>query len=664
MNSKIEEKIKTLVKLINKWNKEYFDNESPSVSDRVYDSHLKELTELEKQYPQFILKNSPTQKIGASLKSKFKKVIHSKLMLSLNKAYDFNDLKKFFNDVYQVNLDKNIRFLVQPKIDGLSISLKYENGILIQAVTRGDGQIGEDVTSNIKNVIEDIPTNIEYKNPLEVRGEIYISKTNFNKIVKEENANYANARNLASGTLRQLDSNIVKKRNLSSFIYEIVDCEKHKIYTQEELINFLKKYNFSFLSNYLIEKLENQNKIFDFILDFEKNKRDHLEYDIDGIVIKLNEMKYYEDIGYTSKFPKYAIAYKFDEELVQTILEDIFITIGRTGIVTYNAKLMPILLKGTIVSAATLHNYNYVEELGININDEVTIKKAGEIIPKVVSLSKKKSEGVFNKILTCPHCNSPLIDTKTLNNQMCINNNCPEINIKKIIHFTSKGAMNIEGLGEGIVRKFYEFGFLKKIEDIYKLEKYKKDIISKKGFGEKFWKNLIDGINSSYKVKLSNLIFALGIPQLGSKNAKMIANKIKKFDQIFNLTNESLLSIKDIGEITIDEFNEYIKKEENINLINYLISININPEVKTNSTNKIPFFEGKTFVISGTFNISRNELTNIIEINGGNVSSNISKKTDALLLGDNGGSKKEKAEKFNVKIVTKKEVETILKISL
>lgn len=664
MNSKIEERIKTLVELINKWNKEYFDNESPSVSDRVYDSHLKELTELEKQYPQFVLKNSPTQKIGASLKSKFKKVVHSKLMLSLNKAYDFNDLKKFFNDVYQVNLDKNISFLVQPKIDGLSISLKYENGILIQAVTRGDGQIGEDVTSNIKNIIEDIPTNIEYKNPLEVRGEIYISKTNFNKIIKEENENYANARNLASGTLRQLDSNIVKKRNLSSFIYEIVDCEKHKIYTQEELINFLKKYNFSFLKDYLIEKLENQNKIFDFILDFEKNKRDHLEYDIDGIVIKLNEMRYYEDIGYTSKFPKYAIAYKFNEELVQTILEDIFITIGRTGIVTYNAKLTPILLKGTIVSAATLHNYNYVEELGINISDEVTIKKAGEIIPKVVSLSKKKSKGVFNKILTCPHCDSLLIDTKTLNNQMCINTNCPEINIKKIIHFTSKGAMNIEGLGEGIVRKFYELGFLKKIEDIYKLEKYKKDIIGKKGFGEKFWKNLIDGINSSYKVELNNLIFALGIPQLGSKNAKMIANKIKKFDQIFHLTSENLSSIKDIGEITVNEFNEYIKKEENINLINYLISININPEIKTNNINKIPFFEGKTFVISGTFNISRNELTNIIEVNGGNVSSNISKKTDALLLGDNGGSKKENAKKLNIKIITKKEIEIILKMNL
>ncbi len=660
--NKVEERIKELVELINKWNHEYFDEENPSVSDRVYDSHLRELVELEEKYPQYILEDSPTKKIGASIKNKFKKVIHNKSMLSLNKAYSFDDLNKFFNDIYDV-IHKDIKFLVQPKIDGLSIALRYENGELIQAITRGDGQTGEDVTDNVKNIINDIPTKIDYKNSLEVRGEIYISKSNFKKVVEEEQVDYANARNLASGTLRQLDKNIVKKRNLSSFIYEVVDYEKHNIKSQEELVSFLKKMNFSFLHDYSIDDLKNKNNIFDFIKDFENDKRDKLEYDIDGMVIKLNEINYYDEIGFTAKFPKYAIAYKFDEELVQTTLDDVFVTIGRTGTATYNAKLKTVLLKGTKVSAATLHNYNYVYDLGINIGDEVTIKKAGEIIPKVVSLFKKNSNGIFPKITICPYCQSNLIDTRTFNNQLCVNKECPEMNIKKIIHFASKLALNIEGLGEGIVRKFYELGFIKKIEDIFELDKFKEQIINEKGFGEKFWNNLWQGIQDSYNVDISKLIFALGIPQLGSKNAKTIAKKIKRFDDLLNLDKDILLNLKDIGEITVNEFDEYIKKEENIDLINYLVSIGINPIYETNNQTNISFFENKTFVISGTFDITRNELSKIIEDNGGNVSSSVSKNTFALLLGDDGGSKEEKAKKLGIRIINKEELKEILNSS-
>lgn len=442
MNKKnIKDKIKELVHLINKWNIEYFDNDEPSVSDRVYDTHLKELIELEKKYPDYILEDSPTKHIGANVKNKFIKTIHSKQMFSLDKAYSFGEIDKFINDILDVTNDNKIKFLIQPKIDGLSISLIYENGELKKAITRGDGIVGEDVTNNIKNIIKDIPVNIKFKNSLIVRGEIYINKTNFQKIVNEENINYANPRNLASGTLRQLDNSIVKRRNLNSFIYEIVEPEKIGLLTQESIIDFLKKNDFIILEDYDIIDLQNRSRIYDFITNFENDIRKNLEYEIDGIVIKLNEVKYYEEIGYTSKFPKFMIAYKFDDELIQTILEDIFITIGRTGIVTYNAKLKKVLLKGTYVSAATLHNYNYIEELRINKNDEVTIKKAGEIIPKVVSLSKKHSIGTFPKITICPFCNSNLIDTKTFNNQMCINENCPEINIKKIIHFSSKQGM-------------------------------------------------------------------------------------------------------------------------------------------------------------------------------------------------------------------------------
>lgn len=661
MSENIKNKIKELVYLINKWNIEYFDNDNPSVSDRVYDTHLKELTELEKKYPQYILENSPTKHIGANVKNKFAKVTHSKQMFSLDKAYSFNEIDKFINDILEVTNDNKIKLLVQPKIDGLSISLVYENGELKKAITRGDGIVGEDVTNNIKNIIKDIPTIIDFQDHLIVRGEIYISKTNFQNIINEENINYANPRNLASGTLRQLDNSIVKRRNLSSFIYEIVEPEKIGLFTQENIIDFLNKNGFAILKDYSIIDVQNKHEIYNFITNFENNIRSNLEYEIDGIVIKLNEVKYYEEIGFTSKFPKFMIAYKFDDELTQTILEDIFITIGRTGIVTYNAKLKKVLLKGTYVSAATLHNYNYIEELKINKGDEVTIKKAGEIIPKVVSLSKKHSIGTYPKITICPFCNSNLIDTKTFNNQMCINEKCSEINIKKIIHFTSKQGMNIEGLGPNIIRRFYELNFLKKIEDIFTLDQYKNEIINEKGFGEKFWKNLKKGIDDSYNVSLDKLIFALGIPQLGSRNAKNIAKKINNFSELFNIKEDLLLSIQDIGPIMISEFFEFVNKKQNIDLFNFLLSININPSNESKNSKIYKFFENKSFVISGTFSISRSELTKIIENSGGIVTSSVSKKTDALILGDNGGSKKEKADNLKIKIITKLELDEILK---
>ncbi len=654
-----KKRIRELVELINKWNKEYFDEENPSVSDRVYDSHLRELIELEKENPQFSFDDSPTKKIGATTGNKFEKVMHSKQMLSLNKAYTKEEIEKFFSGIINEVSNKDISFLVQPKIDGLSIALRYKDGNLVQAITRGDGIIGEDVTENVKGIISSIPTKINYKNNLEVRGEIYISKANFKKILNEEKNDYANSRNLASGTLRQLDKNIVKKRNLDAFIYEIANWEEVNIKTQKTLIEFLIENQFPVLKNYSIVEYKNKEKIFSFIDDFENSKRDELEYDIDGMVIKLNEFIYYDMIGFTSKFPKYAIAYKFDDELIETTIQDIFITIGRTGVVTYNAKLLPVLLKGTTVSAATLHNYKYIEELGINISDDVMIKKAGEIIPKVVSLSKKKTNGVFEKILTCPSCKSNLIDSRTLNNQYCINTECPEINIKKIIHFASKGAMNIDGLGEGIVRKFYELGFIKKIEDIYTLEKYKDEIISTKGFGEKFWKNLEDGINESYKVNINNLIFALGVPQLGARNAKSISQKIKSFENIFSLDEETLRSINDIGDITIKEFNKYMKNEQNIEMIKFLINIGINPQFETNNIT-IDFFKDKTFVISGTLDIPREKLTKIIEDNGGRVSNSVSKKTDYLILGENGGSKRTKAIELKIPIINKNEISEIL----
>lgn len=657
MSRDIKLKIKKLVDDINKWNIEYFDQEKPSVSDRVYDSALKELVDLEKKYPHFILENSPTKKIGSSTRNKFKKIKHKQKMLSLDKAYSIEEINKFINNIKKEIQNENINFYLEPKIDGLSISLSYNEGVLKQAITRGDGIEGEDVTNNVLGIITDIPIKINYLKPLEVRGEVFISKTNFEKINNEEENKYANPRNLASGTLRQLDNTIVKKRNLSSFIYDVVDYDKHNLKTQEEVINFLIKNNFSLFKDKTIANNINQIKY--FIDSFNKIK-DKLDYEIDGIVIKLNQTKYYEEIGYTSKFPKYSIAYKFDDEIVKTTLEDIFISIGRTGVVTYNARFKKILLKGTMVSAATLHNYNYIEELNINIGDEIQIKKAGEIIPKVVSLSKKHSKGVFKKILICPFCKNKLFDTKTSNNQICKNDFCPEINIRKIIHFASREGMNIEGLGEGIVRKFFSQNFINKIEDIFVLDKYKEDIINFKGFGNKFWLNLWNGINESKNISLDKLIFSLGIPQLGSKNAKQIAYHIKKFSNILDIDINSLTEINDIGPITIDEIDKFIKKESNIKLIKFLIEIGINPSFEQKSFNENNFFFDKTFVITGTFKKTRNELIKLIENKGGKISNSISKNTFALLKGENSGSKEEKAKKLSIRIIEEIELNNLL----
>lgn len=656
----IKKKIEELVDLLNKWNIEYFQNDNPSVSDRVYDSHLKQLEELEKQFPSLVLENSPTQKVGSSISNKsnkFEKVKHKKPMLSLDKAYNILEIEKYVNNIKKVTQENEISFLIEPKIDGLSIALFYKNGELIKAVTRGDGEIGEDVTRNIKNIISDIPTKINYFDDLEVRGEIFISKTIFNSINELENNKYANPRNLASGTLRQLDTNIIKQRKLSSFIYEVINCEKHNIFEQSKALSLLIDLGFNVFKNYVITNT--LKGIEEFINQFLSIKED-LDYEVDGLVIKLNEIKFYESIGYTSKFPKYNIAFKFDDEITQTTLDDIFITIGRTGIVTYNAVLKTVLLKGTMVSAATLHNYNYIKDLNINIGDEVFIKKAGEIIPKVISIAKKKTQGVFPKILKCPSCNSTLIDSKTNINQMCVNLNCEEINIKKIIHFASRDAMNIEGLGEGIVRKFFELGYLKKIKDIYNLKEHEKEIIEQKGFGQKFWKNLNKGIIDSKTTKLEKVIFALGIPQLGSKNAKAIAMEIKKFENILSYDFSKLNEVNDIGPITIQEIENFFKNEENVDLIKSLIYIGVNPSLEIQDLDTNNFFFNKSFVITGTLSLTRNIIIEVIEKFGGKVSSSISKNTNYLICGENAGSKKDKALKLNIEIINDEQLTQII----
>ncbi len=654
--SEIEKEIKLLVKKINKWNNEYFMENSPSVSDRVFDTNLRKLATLEKQYPEFLNDDSPTSKLGSNVLNKFNKVLHSKKMLSLDKAYSKEEIKKFINDVSKHINNFKMMFYIEPKIDGLSISLIYKDGQLHKAVTRGDGDVGEDVTDNVLNVINDIPSVIDYKKNIEIRGEIFVSKSNFNKINKTDNK-FSNPRNMASGTLRQLNKYVVAERHLSCFVYEIITPLEHSINDVKESIAFLAKKGFKTIQQNFLSK--NLNDIMEFIYNFETT-RDFLNFETDGIVIKLNDVSKYKKLGFTSKFPKYSIAYKFDDELVETKLNNINITIGRTGLVIYNAELESVLLKGSVVSAATLHNFNYIHNLGISIGDDVMIKKAGEIIPKVFSLSKKNNNIEYKKILFCPYCNMKLIDNELKTDQFCTNKLCPEINIKKILHFVSKKGMNISGLGESWIRIFWNLKLIKRCPDIYFLKNKVDEIIKIKRIGEKSLNNLIHSINESKSSTLPSLLFALGIYHLGERNCKLIASEIKEFKNLISFDFKKLENVNDIGPITLNSLIEFQEMNENIVDVNTLIIEGINPTY-THVNTSTNFFTNKIFVITGKLQINRYEIIKIIESNNGKVSSKISFKTNFLICGNSAGTKKAKAEKLGINIILEEELVEILK---
>ena len=641
-----KKEIDLLIEKINKWNEEYFNDDNPSVTDSIYDISLRKLAKLEKQYPEYFTEFSPTNNVGSNIINKFNKINHQKKMLSLDKAYSKDDLIKFINDVLKTTQDKEVNFYIEPKVDGLSIALHYEKGKLIKAITRGDGTVGEDVTDNVFDIIKDIPSFINYKNNIEIRGEVFITKSNFDKLNSVEHK-FSNPRNMASGTLRQMNKDVVKERNLSCFVYEIISPELHDINTFSDSLLFLNKNNFKILENNLLTN--DVDKIINYINDFEQN-RHNIGFETDGIVIKLNNILHYDKLGFTSKFPKYNIAYKFSDELVETKLLNITLTIGRTGMATYNAQLEPVSLKGTIVSAATLHNFNYVNKLNINIGDDVMIKKAGEIIPKVFSLSKKNNVKMFPKILFCPYCNELLIDNQLETDQFCKNALCPEIRIRKIIHFVSRKGMDISGFGESWIRKFYELGIIKRFPDIYLLNKKIDEINDIPRIGKKSLDNLLQSIEESKNKNLPSVLFSLGINHLGERNCKLLSQELKSFSNFITFDLKKIESIKDIGPITLNSLTEFLNDDENIKDIKELIHLGIDPH-EEKATHYNNFFTNKTFVITGKFKINRNDLKSIIEKNNGKVISAISNKTDYLICGEDFGSKKHKAETLSVKII-------------
>ncbi|WP_027334024.1 NAD-dependent DNA ligase LigA [Mycoplasma elephantis] len=655
-NDNIKTRIHELTKLINKWNKEYYDLDKPSVSDFEYDQAILELEALENAFPDLKLSNSPTNKIGSSVDSRFKKVVHDKKMLSLNKAYSFDDVKKYIDNIKKKTGILKPLFFMEPKIDGLSISLKYKNGILIQAVTRGNGTVGEDVTHNVLEM-QSVPKKINYLNDIEVRGEVFISKKDFediNNILKNNNQKlFANARNAASGSLRQLESTNIKDRRLQAIMYYIVDAEKHNIDNYEKLTSFLKSNNFQVQEWYF--KTDDIKKIKE-VIDEYKLLKNTFSYECDGLVIKLNDLTIYNLLGSTSKFPHHSIAYKYEIEKVITRLINIIPTIGRTGKITYNAILEPVELNQTTVSAATLHNYDYIVNNKINIGDDVYVIKAGEIIPRVVAPVNPKDKSYFLPLKKCPCCLSILEKIDDSVDQYCINENCKEKIIKSLIYFCSREAMNIESLGEKAIELFFNLGFIKSIQDIFNLEKHKNEISQIHGYGKKSIENILKNIKKCSNCFVYQALNGLGIKFIGLQSSKTIGNNLDKLSDLFKYNYDDIIKMKDIGDKTANEIIRFIKIEKNKELIKFLdnnLTYKKNMKVSNN-------FTGLTFVISGTLSEPRDYYKNLIEENNGVVVSSISKNTSYLLLGENGGSKQEKAVKLNVKIISEEDLKKML----
>ncbi len=642
----IMDRMNELIELINKANYEYYALDNPTLSDQEYDRYMQELIKIEQLHPEWAKDDSPTKRVGGEVISEFKKIIHEKPMLSLSNVFNEDEIRTFDE---RIKKEVTPNYVCELKIDGLSVSLLYQKGKLIRGATRGDGVSGEDITHNVKT-IKSIPLVLNRPLDIEVRGEIYMSKKSFNKLNEIRKSNgeelLANPRNAAAGSVRQLDSKIAASRNLDCFIYHLPNPEDFGIKTHYEALQFMKELGFNVNPN--IELVENIDEVLKYI-DKWTEKRDTLPYEIDGIVIKTNDFGQQSQLGFTSKYPKWATAYKFPALEVLTKLKDIVFTVGRTGQVTPNAVLEPVRLMGSVISRATLHNEDYVLSKYIKIGDIVSIRKAGDVIPEVVSVKKERRNGTeldFKMTDVCPICHTKLIKKDTA--YYCVNDNCDKTKIENLIHFVSRDAMNIEGFGERIIEDFYNMDYLKSITDFYKLHKYKKELMELEGFGSKSINNLLDSIENSKSNSLERLLFGLGIRYVGSKTAKILARNYENIDNLMLAQYEDLINIKDIGEVIAKSVVDYFKN--NRDLVEELKKLGLNMEYLGKVNSDIEF-SNKTFVLTGSLtNITRNEAKNIIEQLGGNVSGSVSKKTDFVILGENPGSKYDDALKLNISI--------------
>ena len=647
----IKNKIEQIRKQIEYHSNRYYNEDAPEIEDYEYDMMMRELQSLEENYPEYKTPDSPTQRVGGKADNTFESVVHTVRMESLQDAFSHNELRDFSKRVNETVV--NCQYVVEPKIDGLSVSLEYRNGVFFRGSTRGDGNVGEDVTANLK-VIRNIPLKLnEPLEYLEVRGEVYMPKKSFEKVVDRQILNeekpFKNPRNAAAGSLRQKDSEVTKTRGLDIFVFNIQQIEGKELNSHKQSLDYLKTLGFNTIPTYkLVDNIE------DAIEEIKNigESRGSLEYDIDGAVIKVNDFESRTELGSTAKFPKWAVAFKYPPEEKQTKILDIEIAVGRTGVLTPTAVLEPVHLAGTTVSRATLHNIDFITEKGIAIGDIVTVRKAGDIIPEVLCVNEHLSDNIYKFPTKCPSCSSDVIREDDEAAIRCINPDCPAQLLRNLIHFCSRDAMDIEGLGPAILEQFSKNNMISSSADIYDLKS--EDILKLDGFQEKSAKNIIESINKSKENDLSKLLFALGIRHIGSKAAKLLAEHFKNIDAVINASVEEICEIDGFGEVMAISVYDFFKTEKTKDLILRFKQHGVNTVSKTEI--KDDRFAGKTFVLTGTLpTFKRSEAQKIIESFGGKCSSSVSKKTDFVLAGEEAGSKLDKANALGVKVINENE---------
>lgn len=665
--NKAKEEILKLRKQLEIWANKYYDEDNPEVSDYEYDMTMNKLKALEKEFPDLVTKDSLTQKVGGHVKEGLEKVEHEVPLQSLQDIFSFGELEEFKERVYKAAKENNIKeedvkFVVETKIDGLSAALEYRDGKFVRGATRGNGLVGEDVTENLKT-IKTIPKELPEPINIIVRGEVFIGKKEFEKMNEERELNeektFANARNAAAGSLRQLDTKITKKRPLDIYIFNVQKIEGKEFNSHFEELKYLKKLGFNvnpvlIPCNNIPEAIDAINKI--------GEEREELTFGIDGAVIKVDDLKLREKMGTTSKVPRWAIAYKYPPEKKETKLKDIICQVGRTGAITPMAILEPVKVAGSTISKTTLHNEDFIKEKDIRVGDTIVVQKAGDVIPEILEVKKKKRDGtekVFEMPKVCPVCGAPVVREEGEAVSRCIGIECPAKLVRNIIHFVSRDCMNIDGLGDKIIEQLINKNLISNIADIYFLKF--EDIATLKKNGQKFTQNLIDAINNSKNNDLYRLIAALGIRHIGTKAAKTLAKKYKTMDSLMNASLESLAMTDDIGEISANSIYEFFRQDQTIDLINRLKEAKVNMEA-LESEDIDNRFEGKTFVLTGTLEkFTRKEASDLIEKHGGKTSGSVSKKTDYVLAGEDAGSKLTKAQSLGVEIITEEQFEKMMK---
>lgn len=649
----VKERIESLKEIIESHDYAYHVLDAPKISDVEYDQLLDELIQLETKYPQYQSNDSPTQRVGGTVLDGFKKVDHDIPMLSLSNAFNADDLKAFDQRIQKVV--REYTYMVEAKIDGLAAALKYENGRLVRAATRGNGTTGEDITHNVKT-IKSVPLNLRKPLTLEVRGEIFMPKGAFIALndtrATQEKPIFKNPRNAAAGTIRQLDSSIAASRDLDMFIYALSETDSEASDSHEKTLKMLKSLGFktnpvAYKATHIEDAIKQAQTI--------ENTRGDYQYDIDGVVVKINERALYKTIGYTTKSPKWAIAYKFKAEEVMSVIKAIFFQVGRTGQVTPVAIMKPVEIAGSTVSRATLHNEKYVQEKDIRIGDAVSVKKAGDIIPEVVSVIIENRDGdetPFQMISHCPKCETELEKSESDAEHFCPNPTCPAKQLETMIHFASREAMNIEGLGSKIMELFYNEGYMKSIPDIYTLHHYKDTLVKLSGFGKKSIEKLLDNIEASKENSLENLLFGLGIRFVGKKVSKVLAMHFKTLSAIVKARQDDLTCVDEIGVKIANSIVEYFNNEGNMEIIDRLQSNGLNMTFKGKTVVE-GTLKGKTFVLTGSLStLSRKDAKSKIEAFGGKVTSAVSQNTDYLCAGDAPGSKYDKAKTLGVTIIS------------